>query len=169
MLRKLFPILALAILATMMAGCFHYRLGDGNKPKYHTIAFAPVINNSFAPQMQALVSDALFRSFARGGGMAVESQGSNAEVMLHVTIGEFHKMMGATNTSDTGRARSLVMVIKANAVLTDASGQTVYNQDFTVTQEFYADSGMERAENEAMPQLADLLSQKIYRAVVSNW
>lgn len=168
-MKKLLPLLALVLTAAMLAGCAHYRVGDGNKPAFHTIAFAPVTNHSYAPQIQPLVSDALFQSFARGGGMAIESQEKGAEAVLHVDIIDFRKMIGATKTSDTGAARSLVLVLKANVALADAKGQVLYRQDFEVTQESYADTGMVRAEEQALPELAMALGQKIYRAVKSTW
>lgn len=162
-------LLSLVCLSTLFSGCAHYHWGTGNKSPYHTIAFAPVVNHCYAPQMQSLVSDALFQSFAHGGGMAVESQQGNAEVVLHVTLTDFKKLMGATSKLDTGTARSLVMVLCARAELVDPSGKPVSAGDFEVRQEFYADSGMERAEAEALPQLAQLMAEKIHRAVVSNW
>ena len=156
-------------LALTFAGCAHYHFGTGNKPAYHTIYFAPVVNRSFAPQIHTYISVALFRAFAQGGGMAVAGQNDGAEVVLHVTINDFKKMIGATQTSDTGEARSLVMILKATATLADPEGKQIYTGDFEVRQEYYADSGMVRAETEALPQLADMLGQKIYRAVVSKW
>jgi hypothetical protein len=156
-------------LALTFAGCAHYRLGPGNTPAYHTIYFAPVVNHSFAPQINTYVSDALFRAFAQGGGMAVAGQNDGAEVVLHVTVTDFKKMIGATQSTDTGEARSLVMALKATATLSDPAGKQIYTGNFEVQQEYYADSGLVRAEQEALPQLADLLGQKIYRAVVSKW
>lgn len=168
MRKNLFILLIVTVL--MLSGCAHYRLGTGNeKLPYHSIAFAPVINNSFVPQFHTLVSDALFRSFATGGGMAVESQASGADVVLQVTIDDFQKLIGATSSSDTGRARSLYMVIKATATLTDKEGKILHSQQFEVNEEIYADSGMARAEQAGLPQVADKLGEKIYRAVISKW
>ena len=152
-----------------LTGCAGYHLGTGNKPLYHTISFAPIVNHSFAPQMNTLVSDALFQAFAHGGGMAVESQGGDAEVVLHVTLTNFQKLIGATTISDTGEARSLVMILTAEAALSDPAGKPIYKGNFEVRQEYYADSGLVRAEEEALPQLAQLMAEKIHRAVVSKW
>lgn len=158
---------ALLILLAM-SGCAHYQKGTGNKPAFHSISFAPVVNNSFAPQVHTLVSDAIFRSFARGGGIAIENE-EGADVTLHVTIDEFRKMIGATSSTDTGRARSLVISMQATVTLVDESGKVLYSQPIQVTQDFYADSGLARAESEAIPQLCDMLGEKIYRTVVSAW
>lgn len=157
------------IAALLLSGCAHYQLGTGNNPGYRTIALAPIDNRSFAPQIHAVLTDAVFQQFARGGGVKVEQESEKPEVILHITVTDFNKYIGATAATDTGRARSLAMTLKATARLTDASGKELYAQEFSVSQEFYADSGMSRAESQGLPQLADLLAQKIYRAVVSKW
>lgn len=172
-MKKSYYLLSAALFLTFAiaaAGCAHYRPGTGNTPEFHSIAFAPVINESYAPQAQTIVSDALFQAFARGGNVAVESNQATADVVLHVVIKDFQKMIGATKADDTGRARSLVMMLKSQVTLTEgATGKAIYTGEFTVQQEVYADSGAIRAENEAMPQLATLLADKVYRAVTSKW
>ncbi len=162
-------VLSLLSLSLIFTGCAHYQAGTGNKTPYSSIAFAPIQNKSFAPQMHTLLTDSLFRNFAQGGGMAVEKESDQPDVVLHVTITDFNKYMGATSATDSGRARSLGMTLKANATLTDTAGKVLYSQDFDVYKEFYADSGMSRAESQGLPQLADDMAQKIYRAVVSKW
>lgn len=158
------------VLAFTFGGCAHYQLGDGNTPAFHTIAFAPVVNNSYAPQAQALVSDALFRAFSQGGKVTVESNEHGAEVVLNVTLTEFKKLIGATKTNDTGSARSIVMILRAHATLIDEeTGKPLYAGDFEISQDALADSGAVRAESEAMPKLAAALGEKIYRAVISKW
>ncbi len=155
--------------AVAFAGCAHYQLGTSEeKPLYHSISFAPVKNNSFAPQIDTLLSDALFRSFARGGGMAVEAQGGG-EVVLQVVINDFQKLIGAYSSEDTGRARSLVMIMNATVRLSTPEGVVIYSEEFEARHETYADSGLALAENQAMPQLAEDLAQKIYRTVVAVW
>lgn len=167
MKKSLTLVFSLAML--LLTGCAHYQLGSGNNPGYRTIAFAPIDNRSFAPQIHAVLTDALFRQFAQGGGMVVEEQKDNPEVILQVIVTDFQKYIGATKSTDTGSARSLAMTLKATATLSDASGKQLYSQEFSASQEFYADTGMSRAESEGLPQLADALAQKIYRAVVSKW
>lgn len=162
--------LGLLSLVILMSGCAHYHLGTGNQPlPYHSISFAPVVNNSYAPQIHTLVSDALFRAFATGGGMVVEGQNDGADVTLRVTVDDFQKGIGATSSSDTGRARSLYMSLKATATLTDASGKVLNSQQFEVSQEIYADSGLARAEQAGLPEIAEKLASQIYSAVVSKW
>lgn len=157
------------VAALLLSGCAHYQLGTGNNPGYRTIALAPIDNRSFAPQIHAVLTDAVFQQFARGGGVKVEKESDQPEVVLHITVTDFNKYMGASSSTDSGRARSLAMTLKATARLTDTTGKELYVQEFSASQEFYADSGLSRAESQGLPQLADLLAQKIYRAVVSKW
>ena len=166
-MNSLKPLSLLALFALTLSGCYH--LGNGNKTSFSSISLAPIENRSFAPQVHALLSDALFRAFARSGGVAVEPQDSKADVVLKVTVNDFQKFIGATSSVDTGRARSLVMTLRATAVLTDTEGNILHSQDFEVTKEFYADSGAARAEQQGMPQLANDLAVKIQRAVMSSF
>lgn len=169
MKKNLTLIIAAVGLAFAFTGCAHYRLGMGNQTSYRSIAFAPIQNKSFAPQIHTLLSDSLYRNFAQGGGMAVEKESDQPDVILHVTVIDFQKYIGATVSTDTGRARSLGMSLKALATLSDTSGKTLYSQEFSVYNEFYADGGLSRAESEGLPHLADAMGEKIYRAVVSKW
>ena len=163
---KIFFVLALAAL--LSSGCAHYQKGDGNVVAFHSIAIAPVVNKSFAPQARTYVSESLVSTFALGGKLAVLPE-DQAETVLHVTLVSYDKNIGAKQSDDTGTARSLELVLGANIVLTDATGNTLMAKSFEIHNEVYADSGATRAENQAIPAMAHALAQQIYLAVIGKW
>lgn len=164
LIHSAFALLAVAVLA----GCAHYRLGDQSKLTYSTISIDAVTNKSYAPQAHTYLSEGLFNEFISNGKLTVLPIG-RGETTLEVTLNDYRKQIGATSKEDTGRARSLDLTITATATLRDSAGNVLYSGNFEANDNYYADNGNIKAEQQAMPLLMRKLAAQIARAVVSVW
>jgi outer membrane lipopolysaccharide assembly protein LptE/RlpB len=154
--------------ALLLTGCAHYQLGDASKLPYTSLSIAPIVNQSYAPQVQTYLSEALFTELVNHGRVALLPNGK-AETSLKVVLTDYRKRIGATSREDTGRARSLDLTLEAYATLVDKEGNVLYAQTFSATDSYYADNGSVAAESQAMPLLAHRLAEKIAKAVLGVW
>ena len=127
-------------------------------------------NQSTAPQAQALLTRNLIEAFLRDGRLSIANI-DRAEATLRVTLSHFNRRFAATQEADTALGRSFGLTLEATATLVDnASGKTYFrDRIFTADDIAYADSGLNQAEYQAIPRLAQNLANKIKDSVVNTW
>lgn len=152
----------------MLAGCAHYQLGDGSKLPFSTISIDTVANSSYAPQTQARLNEALLLELGKSPKLTVVED-NKGEVILSVEVSGYHREIAATDRNDTGRVRSLDLTLYTRAVLRNQEGKELYAENFTTSDNFYADEGASKAESQALPLLVDRTAAQIAKAVVSVW
>ncbi len=156
------------LLGLILTGCAHYQLGDSAKLPFSTLSVDTVTNSSYAPQTQARLNEALRLELAKNPKLALMDN-NKGEVILSVEVSGYHREIGATDRNDTGRVRSLDLTLHTRATLRNQAGKILYAENFTTSDNFYADAGASVAESQALPLLLDRTAAKIAKAVVSVW
>lgn len=167
-MKSLNLITALLLTTLATVGCAHYQAGDGNKLTFSTVAIAPVVNESFAPQARTYLNESLMSEFGLGGELTILPE-DQAETILHVRLKNYSKNIAARSSTDSGVARSLELVLSAEVVLNDSLGNVIFARTFEIHNEVYADSGASRAESTAIPAMTKRLAEEIHIALTSNW
>jgi len=154
----------------VVLGCAHYRLGPPGGTTLESIHVDTVINESIAPQVQALLTQNLIEAFLRDGTVRVASP-ETAAATLRVVVSNFGRDRGATSGGDTVRARSYQLSLSADVTLVDnLSGRAYFeNRSIEAVETAYLDDGLPQAEYDAMPVLAVRLANRIKDAVTGDW
>jgi hypothetical protein len=151
-------------------GCGHYQLGLIHNPPFKTMFIEPIRNVSYAPQAQALLSDALARAFATDGTIRLTGKGM-ADADMRVTIVDYRQTMAASLDTDTVLAASYEVVLEAKVSIVDAQSGRFWIQDLPVsaTTQIFTKSGYVQGPFEGMPVLTRDLANKICGKVISAW
>ena len=158
------------LAAVLLPSCSHYRLGVPAEPDFGSVHIESVVNDSNAPQVQALLTRNLIAAFLRDGTVRVGSRDS-AAATLRVVVSGYGRTRSATRSNDTVLARSYNLNLSAEiTLLNNHSGQPYFeNRPITAIETAYVDDGLPQAEYEAMPALAIRLADRIKDAVIGVW
>lgn len=153
-----------------LGGCAGYQLGDGGELPFRSIAVAPPVNASLAPQAAVLVGSGVAREIDRSGRASLAPPES-ADAILAITLTTLQREISADRADDTGLARKWRVVLTAECTLTDRRTDRVLFEKRPVRafDEVYADSGLPAAEYQNMPVLAGRLAEAIAREVLAVW
>ncbi len=170
-MKSFYLPLSLALLF-LFAGsaCSSYRLGPPGELPFKTVYVEPVTNQSYAPQVQALLTDDIIESLLQGGRVKVTSK-EEADAILSVQVVNYFRNVGATLPQDTGRAQSFDLTLSANIHLQDTRTGNSYIKErpVTVTQQAFVQGGFQTAEYQAMPVLTRKMARAINDIVTSVW
>src|SRR5690625_2005299 len=87
---------ALMGLMISFSGCASYQAGSPSVTMpFNTLYVETVTNDSFAPQMQAVLTQNLRESLMRDTNLSLKNR-SNADATLRVVIREYERDLGAT-------------------------------------------------------------------------
>lgn len=168
-LAPIWAILGLTLLG-LLSACSHYYLGRSTPPPFSTLAILAVENDSFAPQIQAALSDQLVRTFVSDGTVKIVPAGE-AEATLSVIVTNFDQSLSATRESDTALARSYDLTLGAVCTLTNNQTRTTLLDQALVstTLNLQVESNFIDVQYQAMPALARNLAQKIRDRILNAW
>ena len=175
--RLLHPYLAsFAALASLLilSGCAHYTAANSSDIPFRTLYIRPVVNNSYAPQVQALLSDNLVKAFLRDGSVKIVPQ-KQADATLRVVINEYKRSLFATQSNDSERARSFIISIGAKIKLSDNRTKKIYlkSRGLKATTTTYSEdeqgTAFPEVEYQTMPMLTRRLAATIRDAVLHVW
>lgn len=159
----------IAVMALYASACSHYQLGSPSKLPFTSIYVAPADNDSFAPQVQAMltqqVADALLME-----GIRLTSK-NVAEATLEITITHYNQAISAKQGDDTALAESFALEVKANATLiNNKTGESYFvDRPHSTQQQAYVDGGFQSSTYQAMPVLLERLAANIKDTVISVW
>lgn len=170
MKRFYLPLSLLMLFLITGSACSNYRLGQPGELPFKSVYVEPVINQTYAPQVQALLTDNIIESLLQVGRVRVTSK-ENADAILHVRVVNYYRNVSATMTQDTGRAQSFDLTLIADVDLQNARTGAYYFKDRPVsaTQQAFVQGGFQTAEYQAMPVLTRELARKINDIVTSVW
>ena len=96
-------ILPLLIGFSILQGCANYKLGLPEGPPFRTIFIPAVVNNSFTPQMQILLTTSLREAFARGKTVLPCHSRKDADATLEIIVTGYQRRMATAQQQDTGQ------------------------------------------------------------------
>lgn len=169
------------LAALLFGGCASYKAG-GPAPVVRDVWIAPVINESFAPQVASIVTERLRDDFLTGTGVRLSTK-DGASAILEVTLLDYARIARArglpvatedgTVEEDTGMSQAFDLVLTARVVVTDStSGAVLLQREVSASSQSishpYINSAAEQ-ERLLLPVLARDLARRIHDLVASSW
>jgi hypothetical protein len=154
----------------LLCACAHYRSGNGSELPFRTIYVAPVGNDSFAPQMQTILSAQVRQKFLQHPHIKLANN-SDSDATLTITIVHFGQSVATTMSNDSIRAKSFAINAKASCSLFD-NKKGVYlfeNYIVEVNMDSRTEGDYQRNKSQTIPQLSLKLAEKISDAVCNPW
>ena len=166
LVRSLFTLALLAGLAA----CSHYHLGAPGRPVAQSLFVAPATNSAFAPQAGPLVTDAVRLALARDGRIALAAEAEAAEARLEIRLVRFERDVLAARHDDTALARKFAAKLTAEVTVRDRNDKILIDRrTIAVARDVFVDGGLQPAEYQTMPLLAEALAVEIAHAVLDTW
>lgn len=168
--QRYLAALTLTAVAILLGGCGHYQLGRDAEPPFRSIYIQPAINESFAPQAQALLTSQIREAFIHDGLLEVSSE-RDADAVLEVVLKRFDRRVAATRTSDTGLAEKLRLELVAECTLSDNRlGKTYFKKrEIRASADSFPQESSAGAEHQTMPVLTGNLAKRIAYEVLQVW
>ena len=168
-MRSVVRLLSLLAVSAALAGCSHYHLGAPGQPLADSIYVAPAVNASFAPQAGALVTDAVRLAFSRDGRIALANEAASG-ARLQIRLVGYERDVLAPQRTDTALARKFGVRLTAEVTLTGPDGKVLLDRrTVSATRDVFVDSGLQPAEYQTMPLLAEALGAEIAHLVLGQW
>jgi hypothetical protein len=164
-------LLGAFILLILVAGCVHYSVGSGTSLTFNSIYVAPVKNDSFAPQAQALLGKQIRKKLDSQPNLEIAMTSDNAAV-LEITIVNFEQSPATMRSDDTAQARSFKVTMTVICTLSDAKTGKIYFKDHCLSSsvECYAfDDNCREGKYQIMPRLTEKLADNICEIVCQPW
>jgi hypothetical protein len=157
-------------LFALTQGCAHYSKGSGSDLPFDRIYVAPVKNDSFAPQAQALLTKQIRSKLVNQTNLEIAPSPSNAAI-LEITITKFGQSIATTSRNDTVQAHSFDVKMTVVCTLRDSETEKVYFSDYSVSDsvECHGEGDYQGAKHQIMPQLTEKLAEKICEIVCNPW
>lgn len=177
-------ILALLTLFTvaLISGCNSYQFGNPVELPFESIYIKPATNDSFAPQVQALLSAQIRDAFIRDGRTKLVTNRESADAVLLINVTEYNRRAAANQRVDTALASSFNLSLAANISLFNQNEGGYYFQERKIRKSSrayvenpYAARGTGKAQNflqseyQAMPRLTRDLARRIADEVLNPW
>lgn len=167
------PLTAVAVLFVVLGagvGCAHYRLGTGGQLAIETLYLPPVANTAAVPQATALVTREVRLALIRDGRVRLVESPDEADAVLQLTLEDYAREMTTTLASDTGRARKFDVTLRTRCVMThQETGEVLLDRTIDSTRQIFTDDGQLAAEYQNLPQIAQLLANRVAHAVLDVW
>jgi len=160
------------------SGCSHYQLGTEGRLTFTRLYIAPVANEAALPQATALFSTALREKFLRDNRVTLVDSPEQAEATLSVSLTRLSRAVATARPDDTGLARKFEITLNAVCTLRDnRTGTALFEkrpvdamrQLFTTPTPYTRESDQIQGEYNLMPQLADVLADRVAHAVLDVW
>ncbi len=157
----------------MVCSCANYRLaGTGRPLPFDSICVPPVKNISYAPQVAALLSNAVINELSRVPNLSVENA-DEADAVLEIKIVDYIRRTVATQGRDTELAAASSLELIASCTLKNLKTGEVIFSDRKVRARnvvYTLDSNDQIGEEyQNMPILARELAVRIKDTVIGIW
>ena len=161
------PLLALAVL--VLAGCAAYSPGPPETAPARSVFVEVVENETYLPQVTALLSRQIRETFAARGGTTPAASPRQAAYILRVTLSDLEQTPRAALPADTTRAASYDIRLAAALVLIGPGGETARESSVEAATIAYLNPALPDARHHALPRLTADLAQRIADAVLHPW
>ena len=154
----------------LTAGCAHYHTGIGSKLPFQTLYVAPAMNESLAPQAQALLTEQVRNKIISDGRITLKNE-DDADAVLEITICNFSTNIGTTKHTDSTVANSFNVILDGEVTLSmkDTGEVLITNHPVSASVEVLVNDEYEEAQYQAMPQVTQKLADQIYILVSTPW
>lgn len=165
----LFPLFLSATL--LLQSCSHYQLGSPpTQASFHSLYVAPVVNESFVPQAQALLSAQIIQ-LIHESNVSTTACPQDADATLSITLCEHSRSIAASQEDDSFIGSAFTIFLKASITLTDNRTGQAYVQNYPVCASIYeiTNPTLQAIEYQDMPILTRKLAQNICNIILNLW
>lgn len=156
----------------LLIGCSCYKFGAPGQAAlpFCTLYVPPVVNKTFIPQAQALLTEQLIR-FLQQSGIDITQCEELSDATLIIEMSQYTQIAFTTRSSDTTLASSFVVILEAKCTLLDNRTCQPFFVDnkITTTINAEANDSVQRVLYQDMPVLTEKLANKIRNLVVGTW
>lgn len=170
----MYKFLRIGILLGMLCltSCSNYKWGNPglNSLPFSSLYVNPIINETFIPQAQALLSQQLIRYLQQSGVYITQCE-EMADAVLVVTLTNYDQNTLTTQRHDTTLASSFYVLLQANCTLLNNITKEPYftNRPVCASINAEADDSVLQVLYQDMPVLTDKLANTIRNLVTSTW
>lgn len=155
----------------LFQGCAHYNLGRGGKKIVESVYIEPIRNETFIPQLQALLTKQVTEALmARGFKVRSRDQ---AEAVLSVAVTSMSSSKAGIRLDDAEKAAALKLSVGAQVSLweNDEKTQAIFKNRQTRSHFYFIndDASALSDQYQALPTLAKALAESIAEIVVGTW
>ncbi|MDR2429346.1 MAG: LPS assembly lipoprotein LptE [Puniceicoccales bacterium] len=160
---------ALFFIVPFLSACANYTLGTRAKPPFASIKVSPIVNDTYAPQTQALLHQQLNDTLAQESGITLRTVGADAT--LHVRLERYEHSIAATRPTDTVLGSAFTLRLTARCTLVNnRTGEVLFKErEVVATADAHDTGGFSAVEYQTMPVLTRELARKIRNAVTGVW
>lgn len=165
---------ALASVALWGGACGYQlvRTGQSFGPDVDRVAVKPMVNNSYEPGVEVIVSDALRREFLKRGGVQVVNEPSRADLVVGGAVLPIETRVSATSAVSAALEYQITLEIQMSAERRNGAAVSLEPPTFTAW-ELYLSSADVEAERknrlEAIRRLATVLAVRVHDALVTKF
>lgn len=152
----------------LLVGCKAYHWGTPGDEGVNGLYIAPVVNQTATPQVRALLTEQLRRTFGQSVRWKLETA-DQAPYQLVVELVEVRQKIAATQEDDTGRGISFTRHLVARATLTGLNGVVVKIPEIPVEGIVFSQPGLPESAYQALPGLTQRLAEQIYQQVTFDF
>ncbi len=169
--RHFWQLWAMLIAVGAIAGCAHYRPGDGAELPFSSLYIAPVVDRSLVPRAATLLSadlrDAILR---RASNPALAPDAASSDATLAVTLLDLRRGIAATSPSDTALGTAFQVSLHAEITLLKADGTALISRRAVESSTMvFALGDYAQGEQQAIPALAEALAVRIVNEITQGW
>lgn len=157
----------------ILSACSHYRWGNPglNSLPFQTLYVKPVINKTFIPQAQALISQHLIRCLQQSG-ICITSSEESADATLIVVLRDYDQtiLTKQQKTSTTLASSFKVSLLADCTLLNNITCKPCFsNQCISASINAEVNNNVQQVIYQDMPILAEKLANQIRNLVVGTW
>ena len=168
------------------SACSHYRLGIGVERDYESIFIPPIQTNAQLPQAAAIFTTQIREAFIRDGSLRVVNTADEADAVLSVEVGKLTRNGLTSLPTDSGLSRKMGLTLDVTATLRDPKGKKTWfaHRAISIERQIFTDDGtmnpaaattylkpvqQTQAEYQIVPQLAEVLADRLKGTVLETW
>lgn len=159
-------------LMLILSACSHYQWGSPGLDSlpFQTLYVKPVINKTFIPEAQALVSQQLIR-YLQQSGVCITQCEEDADAVLVVVLRNYVQSTLTTQRNDTTLASSFTVSVEAQCTLISNVDCSAYftNQFVCASINAEANDNVQQTLYQDMPVLTAKLADQIRNLVIGTW
>ena len=152
------------------AGCAGYRLGPQTNTPYSTVAIPIFRNQTFKPQLEAQITNAVITELQGEGKLQVESV-SRADAILYGIIVKYERNAVRALQEETRTAREYRITITLEVELRNRVTDEVLIQPTQISASIdtFIGSDLQSAETLALPLVAKEVAKKVVTLIADRW
>lgn len=161
----------LVVSCVILAGCGGYSVGPTPRSAYSDVKkiYIPVvINDTYEPNIQVLVTDTIINRFNNDGTFDTTSL-ANADATLKINLTQIERNPVRFAVANSLVAQEYQLIMRANFQLVGKDGKILNAQGVEGLTTFFVSNDLISSQRQALPLAAEKLADKIVSQITDAW